>query len=98
MEKKEVTMKKGDTPKMSYDDLVATCHQLRDQVTTLYSELQRVNNTNFFKRLDYLFAVVENAEIFEDYSKKDFVQYCVDEISETMTLSEDSDTENKKEN
>ena len=61
--------------KLSYEDLENLCHQLSDQGQKLYRQLQEANMTNVFKRLDYLFAVVDNRDAFpEDFTKK-----CIDE-------------------
>ena len=46
--------------KMSYEQLEQIAHQLSEQARKLYSQLQQSNMTNMFKRLDYLFKVVEN--------------------------------------
>lgn len=78
--------------KLSYEDLENLCHQLSDQGQKLYRQLQEANMTNVFKRLDYLFAVVDNREAFpEDFTKK-----CIDEIINTMTLPEPEETEEVK--
>jgi len=78
---KEIEEKK----KLSYEELENVCHQLSDQSQTLYRKLQEANLSNMFKRLDYLFAVLENKEIFaKDYS--DFFNGCVKEIVDYMTI------------
>ena len=93
MAKKEVEVK-AEQPKekLSYEQLENVCHQLSEQSRTLYQRLQEADMTNFFKRLDYLFAVVENSEKFPaDFSKK-----CVDEIVASMTLPEKTEEEPKE--
>ena len=61
---------KKETKKLSYEELENVCHQLSEQSQTLYRKLQEANMTNMFKRLDYLFAVVENKVAFpEDFVK-----------------------------
>lgn len=97
-EKKEVKMKavqKEDRPeKMSYEQLENIAHQLSEQAKHLYAKLQEANMSNMFKRLDYLFKVVENAHAF----KEEFVSKCVAEIEDLMTIPEAvEDTENKSE-
>ena len=42
-----------------------------------------------FKRLDYLFKVVENGHMF----KQDFFEKCIAEIEELMTVPEETDKE-----
>ena len=79
MEKKEVTKEK-----LTYEELNNVCHQLSEQSRALYQQLQEANLSNVFKRLDYLFAVVENAKNFPN----DFVTKCVGEIIEMLTIPE----------
>lgn len=84
--------KKTEKKKLSYEELENVAHQLSEQSQTLYRKLQESNMTNMFKRLDYLFAVVENKEAFpEEFTKK-----CIDEIVNTMTLPEPEETEEEK--
>jgi len=84
----------ADRPeKMSYEQLENVAHQLSEQARQLYAELQKANMTNIFKRLDYLFKVVENAHAFNE----EFVDKCVAEIEELITVPETESTENKAE-
>lgn len=78
---------KKETKKLSYEELENVCHQLSEQSQTLYRKLQEANMTNMFKRLDYLFAVVENGAAFPE----DFVKKCVDEIITSMTIPEETE-------
>ena len=71
--------------KMSYEQLENIAHQLSEQARQLYSKLQQSNMTNMFKRLDYLFKVVENGHMF----KQDFFEKCIAEIEELMTVPEE---------
>lgn len=87
MEKNEKEKKK-----LSYEELENICHQLSDQSRTLYQKLQEADLSNMFKRLDYLFAVVENRDAFPE----DFVKKCTDEIVNSMTVQE-APEETKKE-
>ncbi len=96
MEKKEVTMKKAEKPtkeKLTYEELENVCHQLSEQARTLYQKLQDAEMTNLFKRLDYLFAVVENSKEFPS----EFTTKCVKEIMSAMTIPEKSEEETKTE-
>lgn len=80
--------------KMSYEQLENIAHQLSNQVKQLYAKLQESNLANMFKRLDYLFKVVENAHAFSE----EFVAKCVAEIEDLMTVSETKEeTEDKPE-
>ena len=75
--------------KMSYEQLEGIAHQLSEQARKLYSQLQQSNMTNMFKRLDYLFKVVENGHMF----KQDFLEKCIAEIEELMTVPEEVEKE-----
>ena len=70
--------------KMSYEQLENVAHQLSEQAKQLYMKLQAANMGNMFKRLDYLFKVVENGHMF----KQDFLEKCIAEIEELMTVPE----------
>ena len=71
--------------KMSYEQLEQVAHQLSEQARQLYGQLQKANLGNMFKRLDYLFKVVENGHMF----KQDFLDRCVEEIEDIMTVPEE---------
>lgn len=79
--------------KMSYEQLENVAHQLSEQNKQLCMKLQSAIMNNMFKRLDYLFKVVENGHMF----KQDFLDKCIVEIEELMTVPEeeslDSNTE-----
>ena len=75
--------------KLSYEQLENVAHQLSEQTKQLYMKLQAANMSNMFKRLDYLFKVVENGHMF----KQDFLEKCVAEIEEIMTVPEETDKE-----
>lgn len=88
------TTKETERPeKMSYEQLEQVAHQLSEQARQLYSQLQQSNMTNMFKRLDYLFKVVENGHMF----KQDFLEKCIAEIEELMTVPEETEEDNKEE-
>ena len=75
--------------KLSYEQLENVAHQLSEQAKQLYMKLQAANMSNMFKRLDYLFKVVENGHMF----KQDFLEKCIAEIEEIMTVPEETDKE-----
>lgn len=88
------TTKETERPeKMSYEQLEQIAHQLSEQARQLYSQLQKSNMTNMFKRLDYLFKVVENGHMF----KQNFLEKCIAEIEELMTVPEEVEEDNKEE-
>ena len=67
--------------KLSYEQLEEVANNLHKQCTALYEELQKVSMVNLFKRLDYLFKVVENSNAFSE----EFASKCVEEIEMLMT-------------
>ena len=75
--------------KLSYEQLENVAHQLSEQAKQIYMKLQSANMSNMFKRLDYLFKVVENGHMF----KQDFLEKCIAEIEEIMTVPEETDKE-----
>ena len=79
--------------KMSYEQLENVAHQLSEQAKQLYMKLQAANMSNMFKRLDYLFKVVENGHMF----KQDFLEKCITEIEEIMTVPEEAEKDNNEE-
>jgi hypothetical protein len=62
--------------KLSYEEL-------ENVANNLYVRLQQADMANMFKRLDYLFKVVENVDNFP----QEFAKQCVDEIVNIMTIS-----------
>lgn len=73
--------------KLTYEQLNDVCNQLFQQNQQLRKELQEMNAVNMFKRLDYLFKVVELSTTFKD---ADFVNSCMDEIKEALTVPTDN--------
>ena len=81
--------------KMSYEQLENVAHQLSDQNRQLFAKLQELNMANMFKRLDYLFKVIENGHMF----KQDFLEKCIAEVESLMTVPEQEEkleTEDKE--
>lgn len=89
--KMNVASKEERPEKMSYEQLENVAHQLSEQAKQLYMKLQASNMTNTFKRLDYLFKVVENKESFDT----DFVESCISEIESLMEIPEETEEESK---
>ena len=61
--------------KLSYEEL-------ENVANNLYIRLQQADMANMFKRLDYLFKVVENIHSFPD----EFTKHVVEEIVTIMTI------------
>lgn len=79
---------KKKTKELSYEELKNVAGQLQQQNTQLRQALQRVNYENLFRRLDYLFKVIENSAVFSE----EFVVSCVEEIEDSIKVPEESDT------
>ena len=96
--KKIVEMKKPQVQRpeeMSYEQLENVAHQLSEQNRQLFAKLQELNMTNVFKRLDYLFKVIENGHMFE----QNFLEKCIAEVESLMTVPEQEEkpeTEDKE--
>lgn len=71
--------------KLSYEELENVAKQLSEQNRQLYVKLQEMNTVNLFKRLDYLFKVLEDNVHF----RKEFVDKCAKEIEEIITIPEE---------
>ena len=91
-------VKKEETKKISYEDLQKAAGQLYQQNQQLIAkckhyeeQMQRVNNIEV--RLHYLFEVLDKGSYFDN----DFIDACVNEIKEIMTIKEESEEENKEE-
>ena len=85
-------IKDKETKKMSYEELENVASQLSQQVQHLYAKLQQADTTNIISRLQFLFKVVENRNAF---TNKDFVDKCVKEIEDIITL-QDSEEDNNE--
>lgn len=80
------TAQENTKGKMSYEELNNVCMQLYQQNQNLMKQLQQANMGNTFKRMDYLFKVIE----LEDKIKNpDFVNNCIAELVEALTPEED---------
>ena len=82
-----------ETQKMTYEQLESVARQLSEQNRELYTKLQQMDMMNIFKRLDYLFRVIENHTKFG----KAFVDKCKDEIVTLMTIPEKEDVKEETE-
>ena len=87
MEEKKLKAVKGGKEekeqKLSYEQLNEVCSQLYQQRENLIKQLQQANATNMFRRLDYLFKVLEFESVIKD---SDFINSCVEEIKEAMII------------
>lgn len=72
----------------SYEELNNYCVQLFNQNKQLREQIQQLNMVNLFKRLDYLFLVLQNKDNFDS----DFIGDCVAEIKSVIAVPESEDT------
>lgn len=78
--------------KLSYEELENVCHQLSAQSQQLNTQNQQLrmalneaNLANLYKRLDYLFEVIDKDN---PYLSVDFKRQCADEIETLMATPE----------
>lgn len=90
---KETTSQPKQPKQLSYEQLRDVAGQLQQQNMQLRKALNEVNYNNLFKRLDYLFKILEYAYMFNE----EFVDKCVKEIETSMTIpdSEESPKDNE---
>lgn len=78
--------------KLTYEQLESVAHQLQSQNQQLFQQINAIRIENMFKRLEFLFKVVEDSDRFPS----DFVIKCTDEIVDMMTLKEEEPKEDEK--
>lgn len=101
MEKKLEKMGNENAPKkLSYEELENVCHQLSAQAQQLNNQNQQLkvalnesNLTNLYKRLDYLFEVInrDNAYLSQEFKAK-----CANEIETLMATPEPEEAVDKE--
>ncbi len=89
MEEVKMEEVKKDTPKLSYEQLEQVAHQLSDQSNKLHVALQEANMTNIFKRMDYLFKVLE----YSQYFNQEFITKAAEELKALITIPENIEEE-----
>lgn len=85
---KEVKLKiepKEDKKPLSYEQLNDACNQLVIQNSKLKKRCQELESFNMFKRLDYLFEVLDHANKFDN----EFVNSCAEEIKAAIIIPEE---------
>ena len=91
-------VKKEETKKISYEDLQKAAGQLYQQNQQLIAkcknyeeQIQRMNNVEV--RLHYLFEVLDKGSYFDN----DFIDVCVNEVKEIMTIKEAPEEQSEEE-
>lgn len=77
---------------LTYEQLNEIANQLSRDNQVLRNQMQEMNYFNLFKRLDYLFKVVENEAKFAS----DFTEACKNEIVTLMTAVEETESTDAK--
>ena len=78
--------------KMSYEELENIAHQLSEQSRVLMQKLQEANMSNMFKRLDYLFKIIEFEHMFDG----NFIDKCIKEVQDMISIPEEEPNEEIK--
>ena len=98
----KVVKMKGSTEqpqKLSYEELNQACAEMSQQIQQqnkyiqqMHKQMQEMNFMLQNKRMDYLFRIVEiaNKNNTSEYAcfAKDFVEECIAEIQESLTIPE----------
>jgi hypothetical protein len=78
--------------KLSYEELENVAHQMSEQSRNLYAKNQQLakaleenNMNNYFKRLDYLWAIIHSGS---GYITEEFKVKCGKEFMEMLTTEE----------
>lgn len=94
MEEKKETQAPEQPKQLSYEDLRNIAGQLQQQNLQLRRALDESNYSNMFKRLDYMFKVLEFAHMFNDK----FVSKCASEIESLITVPEETEVKEEDQN
>ena len=74
--------------KLSYEELKTVAGQLQQQNTFMREQLMKARNEEMYKRIDYLFKVLENSKMFD----VGFVADVALEITQILTIQEEQET------
>lgn len=78
--------------KLSYDELNQVSQQLFQENKMLRTKVQELSVEAFYKRIDYMFKVVELASVFSE----EFVERTIQEIETVMKAEEEQKDEKEK--
>lgn len=95
--------------KLSYEELNQACAEMSQQlqnqnkyIQQMHKQMQEMQFALQTRRMDYLFKVVEIANNHKASDcpcfAKHFVEECIDEIQESMTIPQEENKEESKEN
>lgn len=93
-------MEMRENKELSKEQLEEVLHNLTEQGNKLYKEnnnlrkiIEEVSMGNLFKRLDYLFKVVNDDN---KYISESFKEYCAKEIESIMMITEEKEEQTEK--
>lgn len=78
---------KKEVKKPTYEELNNYCTQLFNQNKELVARMRQMEMGNLFKRLDYLFCVLQNKSCFN----ADFILQCTEEIMNALSVPEEEE-------
>ena len=81
---KPVTQDEALTIEEAYKKLKEAYHMAEQQYKMLFEEYKKVSEQAFYKKLEFNFKVIENADKFN----KEFVERISKEIEEALTVQE----------
>ena len=79
---------KVEEKKLSSEELKNVCGQLQQQNAFMRKQMLKMHNEELYKRIDYLFKVVENKQAFSNV----FYDHAVNEIEEILTPVEQEES------
>lgn len=89
--------------KLSYEELNQALMDISQQnqtlqqyVAKLQNKVQEMNMILQIRRMDYLFEVLKNSNVFSEYDHKDFVESCIEEIIASFTAEPNEENEEQK--
>lgn len=84
--------------KLSYEELNQACMELSEQnqqmqqyIQKLHKQMQQMDFALQTKRMDYLFKIIELSVKAEGWFSSDFVQKCLEEIQDSLTVSQEQE-------
>ncbi len=93
--KKKVSVTDKPATQKPKEDSVNMEEQYKGLVSQLYERNQQLvealnekNTALMFKRMDYLFKIIEQSHMFDD----EFVTKCIDELQKTLDVTQEQET------
>lgn len=84
MTDKPVSQKPKENPVDMEEQYKGLVNQLYERNQQLVEALSEKNTALMFKRMDYLFKIIENSHMFDD----EFVAKCIDELQKTLDVTQ----------